>query len=279
MRRTAGTRGAATWAMLACGPVVLVLLLLCGHLAPAVAQNGVQPRITIADTITVQAPSQTPLAITVAPAASIPRNAFLRLRGLPPMAALSDGHSIAPGAWAVSLSALPTLKVTMPGSASGRLELTLALVSVDGAVLAEGKTTLIVGPLQPTTGTPSNATILRAAPSAPPAETKPAPPAAKQAPPMKAEDRDRAMRLLKRGQQLLEDASLSEARLLFEKAADLGLADAALMLAGTYDEPELARLGIRGVQPDNKEARRWYERAAQLGAAEAQQRLQRLGAK
>lgn len=278
MTSSAGMRGAATWAMRVRGRVALMLLLLSACLAPAAAQNG-QLRIGIADTINVQAPSQTPLPITVAPAASIPRNAFLRLRGLPPMAALSEGHSIAPGAWAVSLNALPNLKVTMPGSASGRLELTLALVSVEGAVLAESKTTLIVGPLQPTTGTPSNATILRAAPAQPAPEARPAAPAIRQAPPMKPEERDRAMRLLKRGQQLLEDASLSEARLLFEKAADLGLAEGALALASTHDEAELARLGIRGAQPDTKEARRWYERAAQLGASEAQQRLQRLGSK
>ena len=83
----------------------------------------------------------------------------------------------------------------------------------------------------------------------------------------------------KRGQQLLEDSNIAEARLLFEKAADLGLADGAIALAATFDEAELSKAGVRGVKGDVKEARRWYERAAQLGAREAQQRLQRLGAK
>ena len=51
-----------------------------------------------------------------------------------------------------------------------------------------------------------------------------------------------------------------------------------MALAATYDAAELSRLGVRGLQPDRAVARRWYERARQLGAAEAEQRLRRLGA-
>jgi TPR repeat protein len=50
-----------------------------------------------------------------------------------------------------------------------------------------------------------------------------------------------------------------------------------MALAATFDADELAKLGVRGVAPDPKEARRWYERARQLGAAEAAQRITRLG--
>jgi hypothetical protein len=49
--------------------------------------------------------------------------------------------------------------------------------------------------------------------------------------------------------------------------------------AATYDPTELARLSVRGIQPDMREARRWYDRARQLGAKDADQRLHRLGAK
>ena len=41
---------------------------------------------------------------------------------------------------------------------------------------------------------------------------------------------------------------------------------------------ELERLNVRGIQPDAKEARRWYERARQLGATDTNKRLERLGA-
>ena len=66
------------------------------------------------------------------------------LRGLPPMAALSDGHSIAPGAWAVSLAALPDLKIMLPAGAAGRSEIVITLVTVDGSMLAETKATLVI---------------------------------------------------------------------------------------------------------------------------------------
>ena len=44
-------------------------------------------------------------------------------------------------------------------------------------------------------------------------------------------------------------------------------------LPRTFDAAELARLSVRGIQPDPKEARRWYERARQLGASDAEERL------
>jgi TPR repeat protein len=51
-----------------------------------------------------------------------------------------------------------------------------------------------------------------------------------------------------------------------------------MALAGTFDASELAQLGVRGIQPDPKQARRWYERAQQLGASDAEERLRRIGA-
>ena len=248
----------------------VVLVLACA--VPLAAQQA--PTVGIAGSITVPAPSQTPLGITVGPLDGIPRNSFVRLRGLPPMAALSEGHSIAPGAWAVSIAALPSLKLTVPASAGGRMEILVTLVSVDGLVLAEARSVLQIGPQQP--GAPTSATVLRATTPTPPAPgATPKPPAGP--PSMTPDDRERALRLLKRGQNELSDANLSAARLFFERAADAGLAEAALALGATYDSAELQRLNIRGVPGDAKEARRWYERAAQLGAPEAGQRLQRLG--
>ena len=70
---------------------------------------------------------------------------------------------------------------------------------------------------------------------------------------------------------------VAPARLLFERAADLGLAEAAMALAATYDAVELNKPNLRGIGPDDTLAKRWYERARQLGASEADIRLQRLG--
>ena len=94
---------------------------------------------------------------------------------------------------------------------------------------------------------------------------------------MSAEQRERAMRFLKRGDEHLAEGGIAQARLLYERAAEAGLAQGAMALAATYDPAELERLGVRGLRPDRAAALRWYEKARQLGAREAEQRLRRLG--
>ena len=96
--------------------------------------------------------------------------------------------------------------------------------------------------------------------------------------PTTPQDRERALRLVKKGDEQLTEGNVSAARLFYERAADAGLAQGAMALAATFDGAELERLGVRGIQPDVKQARRWYERARQLGANDAEQRLRRIGA-
>jgi hypothetical protein len=252
------------------------------------AQASARPGITVAATISAEPASETAFGIRVGPADAVPRNSFLRVRGLPPMAALSEGHSIAPGTWAVSLAALPDLKIMLPAGAAGRSEVVITLVGVDGSVLAEANATLAIAaarqlergqPRRDATGPPSTATILRAgAPLQPPAEAAdprgPAPP-----PAVTPQDRERAQRLMKKGDAQLEEGNVSAARLLYERAAEAGLAQAAMTLAATFDAAEFARLKLRGVEADANQARRWYERARQLGAPGAEERLRRIGAR
>jgi hypothetical protein len=75
------------------------------------------------------------------------------------------------------------------------------------------------------------------------------------------EDRGWALKLKQKGDDQLALGLIIPARLLYEKAADLGLPQAALALAGTYDEVALTHSDLRGVDPDPKAAARWYERA------------------
>jgi hypothetical protein len=254
---------------------------------PAPAQSPQQrPTISIAASIAMEPASQTALPIRVGPAESIPRNSFVRVRGLPAMAALSEGHSIAPGAWAIPIAALPNLKITLPQGAAGRSDIAVMLVAIDGSVLAEAKATLVVaaapaagGRPPRDTAPPATATILRATPmpgaAEPSARTEDAPAGPT---PMTPEDRERALRLMKKGDDQLQEGNVSAARLLYERANEAGLAEAAMALAATFDAAELARLNVRGVAADRNAARRWYERARQLGARDADQRLRRLGA-
>jgi TPR repeat protein len=85
-----------------------------------------------------------------------------------------------------------------------------------------------------------------------------------------------ALKFLQRGDEELAEGRVAPARLLYERAAEMGLAQAAMALAGTYDAVELAKPHLRNILPDPVEAKRWYERAKELGAAEAAARLQRL---
>jgi hypothetical protein len=239
-----------------------------------------RPTILVAETVPAEAATQAPFSIRVGPPSALPRGSFLRIRGLPTLAALSDGHSIAPGSWAVPLAALSDLKIMLPVTATGSSEVVITLVAVDGSVLAETRSTLVVsapssrGQAKGETSVPLS--ILRAGTpekvEPPPVVTPP------RGPKLSPEAYERAVRLMKRGDEQLAQGGIAQARLCYERAAEVGLAEAAMALAATYDAAELGRLGVLGLQPDRNAARRWYERARQLGAAEAEQRLTRLGA-
>jgi hypothetical protein len=198
------------------------------------------------------------------------------------MAALSEGHSIAPGSWAVPISALPNLMVTLPTTAAGRSEISISLVAVDGTVLSEARSMLVVAsPSTPPQGKAAPLSILRAGPPVPDASEKvPAPPlAGSSASKLSPAERERALRHLKKGHEELADGGIAQARLLYERAAEAGLPEGAMALAATYDADELGRLGVQGLRADPAAAKRWYEKAEQLGATEAAQRLRRLGAR
>ena len=77
----------------------------------------------------------------------------------------------------------------------------------------------------------------------------------------------------------MDNGDIASARLFFQRAADEGLADAALAMGATFDPGELTKLKAHGLRADAGEARRWYERAAELGSGEAIDRLKRLGAR
>lgn len=261
-RRRGSRRLAAAAIVLAAGALAVV----------AAAQVGgpPSPRIAVHSTVVAEPASKMPLLIRIAPVESIPPKAFLRLRGLPHTAALSEGHVIAPGSWAVPLSGLLGLTLSVPGAAVGRSELVISLVGEDGTLIAETRVALVIEHAAPQPA--------KASPALPAAPAAPVPPAATQ---MQAKvpavDLEAAERLLTRGDRDLEQGNVAVARQFYLRAAQMGLAKAALMLGATYDPRELARLRAVGVQPNVAEARKWYERAIELGLPEAKERLATLG--
>jgi hypothetical protein len=250
---------------------------------PANAQASGTPTIEVAEIISGEAATQVPFPIRVAPAALIPANCFVRVRGLPSTVALSDGYSIALGFWAIPLRALPGLKMLLPVGAEERADVVVSLVTVDGWVLVEARTTLIVKAPQRSDAVPQPEAPVAIIPTPPPPPApaqrmeRGAPPPVPE-PTILSEVRERALKLKEKGDDQLAQGLVAPARLLYERAAELGLAQAAMALAATYDEAELTSPNLRGVSPDANEAKRWYERARQLGAGDADQRLRRLGA-
>jgi hypothetical protein len=241
-----------------------------------------EPQISIALTIMAQPASQVSLPIQVGPSRALPKTSFVRLRGLPHFVSLTEGYSVGPGSWEVPLYGLPTLKANVPAGASGRSELVISLVSIDGTLLAEARTVLVVetAAMMPRVETPplepQNRSSSVPSPASPPNRKSQASPRPAE---LSAEVRERAEQLVAQGERYLAQGKVGGARLFFRQAADAGFALAAIRLAATFDPAELSRLQVQGIAPDAAEARRWYERARELGAPEAEERLARLGDK
>jgi TPR repeat protein len=85
--------------------------------------------------------------------------------------------------------------------------------------------------------------------------------------------------LLARGDWLFATGDVASARLLYERAAGVGEARAAVKLGETFDPAFLSRRNLRGARADPAMAVFWYRRARDLGASDAGSRLIRLEAK
>jgi hypothetical protein len=230
--------------------------------ANAPAQQPKRLAISVASPLQAEPASRVRMPIQIGPPEALQKNSFLRIRGLPPAAALSEGHAISPGSWAVPLIALPTLSVILPAGVQGQADVAISLMSIDGGELAEARMLLVVAP------TPVAAAVT-ARPSPPSPSPMPLPPA----------ERERALGLHEKGTEQLARGNVFAARRFFERAAEAGLAQSAVALAATYDPDELAKLNVVGLAPDVDAARKWYEKARELGAVEAAERLRHLGAR
>jgi hypothetical protein len=257
------------------------LALVCALIAdPASAQRSDTPNIVVPPTIIAEPASQTNLPIAVGPSGGLPANSFVRVRGLPSSVSLTEGHAIAPGSWAIPIVGLANLKAIVPAGVSGRSEIIIQLIGVDGTMFAESRAALVVGPSTIVAPPPVEKKMAAPPPAAAPA---PVPTPARpdrlraRAPQLSPEVQSRAERLVAQGDRHLEQGNIGAARMFFQHAAEAGLALGAIRLATTFDPTELTRLQAQGVRPDREEARRWYERARELGAPEAEERLARLG--
>ena len=113
----------------------------CGRLGGAARSVGPRPlwsrpggswpagRIEVVQMLLVEPGTDAPLSLQLKSSRPLPAQSFIRIRGLPPAASLSEGHFVRPGVWAVPLSSLATGRITVPAAQAGRSELTVSLVA------------------------------------------------------------------------------------------------------------------------------------------------------
>ena len=123
--------------------------------------------------------------------------------------------------------------------------------------------------IAPTGGTPKPTSQSADAPVASGPVPGPAPPSggARQL------DNNEIAMLVRRGKDFLKVGDLATSRLLLQRAATAGSAEATFILGTTFDPQFMRRMGVVGVEPDIARAREWYKRAAELGSTEASQQL------
>ena len=78
---------------------------------------------------------------------------------------------------------------------------------------------------------------------------------------------------MKQGEQFIAAGDVVTARIVFQRGAEAGDANAAMALGATYDPTVLAELGVAGLGADVEKARTWYQKAESLGSTEATRRL------
>lgn len=177
-----------------------------------------------------------------------------------------------PSQLTTSTSATPTQIVTAAGAAVPPLAGSEAAASTPSASppqLAERKNNEVAS-LDVPRDAPrlSSPVTTQAAPPAPP------PPAVQ---PLRAPTPE-SQRLIERARKMIEaTGDIAGARLLLSRALEIGDAQAAFLLAETYDNQSLARWGVVGLRGDPTTARRYYEQALAGGVTDARGRISALG--
>jgi hypothetical protein len=232
---------------------LLACTLLDLHSARSMAETR-EPTIITAPAVWAAPASETPLPIRIVSSEPIPAQAMLLVRGLSSAVKLSEGRPFGTGVWVVPVNALPRLRLQAAAEAT-RSDLNLSLVTLSGTTIAETKLTVFVAP-----SPEKNEQVPTAALSEQITEA----------------DRDFALKLLEKGDQSILAGNLAVAQQFYQRAADRGLPEGAMAMAGTYDPKELKRLKVNGVKPDPAMARIWYQKARKLGSREAEERLKSL---
>lgn len=84
---------------------------------------------------------------------------------------------------------------------------------------------------------------------------------------------EKKRKLMTIAKSLLQQEDIAAARLVYARLARMGSADAAYMMAQTYDPAYLSQFQVMGMKPNPEKAKKWYNIASALGSKEAPERL------
>jgi hypothetical protein len=184
------------------------------------------------------------LPFVVRPEEAVQDSYFMVLTGLPPNAALSGATPMGTNTWHLPPGALQRLEIVVPEWSATVFEVGVELRRSDGAVAGRAKLWLAVPP-----------------PSVP-----------KGASP----DKVALAQMVRDGDERLSRGDVVAARAMYERAAAMRSAAAALAMGTTYDQRRLWGLGVFGMVGNKERARQWYQRADELGHPDAKARLKAL---
>jgi hypothetical protein len=194
----------------------------------------------------LQALKSARLPLQIQPEEAQQETFILVLSGLPAKASIAGAERMSSDSWLLPPDSISKLEITVPEWSASLVEVGVELRRTNGAIAARTKGWIAVPPPQ----MPAVAAKL---------------------------DQAALKELAQKGDQLLSRGDVVAARALYERAAEMGSAQAALALASTFDPNRLWSLGVFGMVGNKERARRWYMRADQLGHPEAKARVRMLG--
>jgi hypothetical protein len=210
--------------------------------------NSSTPRLIIAAASgALRSDEAAPIGLTVDGVANA---AQLLIDGFAPGSLFSVGQSIGQNAWRIPAPQIEAATIMPPRGFVGSMDLVVTLILTNGSL--GDRRALHLQWLPPTSALRPSGTLSSRI------------------------DARELGELLTRGKAFEASGDIGAARLFFQRAAEAGNAQAAFMLAETYDPAVLKNLGEVGLAPDIKAARIWYGKAKELGSEEALDRMQRL---
>lgn len=194
--------------------------------------------------IAADAGDEVRLPIELSPAHGTGEVAAIVLRGLPPDYNVAGAMPSGDNSWVLSPDSLDGARIIVPPGGAGDVTVTAELFDMSAQPIGSPRFILKVKPTEVT----------------------------------RSLDPQRAQALLARGRGLLQAGDISGARLLFEMAAESGVAEGAYALGETFDPLQLAARGAVGLTGDAARARFWYAQASENGVVAARERLATLEA-